>query len=275
MEVILIKTQTATRNSQFATRNPYSLPASIIYLKKRSFNMLKKDLILRNPLRLMGHETDDILPDGGFAAVLARAGVGKTALLVQLALNSLLRDKNVLHISLDDPVEKVCLWYEEVFRNIANQYKVKQINRLWETILPHRFIMTFKVEGFSVPKLEERLTDLTEQDIFIPHMILIDGLPFDESIRKPLSDLKTLAKNNSMHVWFTVRTHRHEEPGPDGIPAQLINVADLFEVAIQLQPERKEIHVRALKGKSANSDHPALLLDPATMLIKDSVTDKT
>lgn len=275
MEVILIKTQIATRNSQLVTRNTYSSPANIIYLKERSFNMLKKDLILRNPLRLLGHETDDILLGGGFGAVLARAGVGKTALLVQLALNSLLRDKNVLHISLDDPVEKVCLWYEEVFRNIANQYKVKQINRLWETILPHRFIMTFKVEGFSVPKLEERLTDLTEQDIFIPHMILIDGLPFDESIRKPLSDLKTLAKNNSMHVWFTVRTHRHEEPEPDGMPAQLVNVADLFEVAIQLQPEGKEIHVKALKGESANSGHPALLLDPATMLIKDSVADKT
>ena len=51
--------------------------------------------------------TEDILPQGGFGAVLARAGVGKTALLVQLALNTMLRDKNVLHISLNDPVNKV------------------------------------------------------------------------------------------------------------------------------------------------------------------------
>lgn len=229
--------------------------------------MLKKDLILRNPLRLMGHETEDILPEGGFGAVLARAGVGKTALLVQLALNSLLRNKNVLHISLDDPVSKVCLWYEEVFRNIGNQYNVKQIDQLWEAILPHRFIMTFKIEGFSVPRLEERLTDLTEQSIFFPQMVLIDGLPFDETVRNTLSDLKTLAKNYSMHVWFAVRTHRHEKPGPDGMPAPLLRVADLFEVAIQLQPVEKEIHVRALKGGTALSDHPALLLDPSTMLI--------
>ncbi|MBW2020938.1 MAG: cytoplasmic protein [Deltaproteobacteria bacterium] len=231
--------------------------------------MFKKDLILRNPLRLMGHETEDILPKGGFGAVLARAGVGKTAFLVQLAFNSLLRNKNVLHISLDDPVKKVCLWYEEVFRNIAHQYNVKQTDQLWEAILPYRFIMTFKVEGFSVPKLEERLTDLTEQGIFLPHMILIDGLPFDETVRKPLSDLKTLAINHSMHVWFAVRIHRHERPGPDGMPAPLLQVADLFEVAIQLQPVGKEIHVRGLKGGTAPSDHPALLLDPSTMLIKD------
>ncbi|OEU53594.1 MAG: cytoplasmic protein [Desulfobacterales bacterium C00003060] len=231
--------------------------------------MLKNNLILRNPLRLTGHETEDIIPEGGFGAVLARAGVGKTAFLVQLALNSLLRDNKVLHVSLNDPVKKVCLWYEEVLRNIANQYNVKQIDQLWETILPNRFIMTFKVEGFSVPKLEERLTDLTEQDIFFPRMILVDGFPFDEIARKSLSDLKTLAQNNSIRVWFAVRTHRHEKPGIDGMPPPFLAVADLFEVALQLQPVEKEIRVRALKGETAPADHPVLILDPSTMLIKD------
>lgn len=232
--------------------------------------MFKKDFILRNPLKLMGHETEDILTEGGFGAVLARAGVGKTAFLVQLALNNMLRNKNVLHISLDDPVKKVSLWYEDLFQNIANKYNVKEADQLWETILPHRFIMTFKVDGFSVPKLEERLTDLTEQGIFFPQMILIDGLPFDETVRKPLSSLKILAKNYSIHVWFAVRIHRHEKPDPDGMPPPLSQIADLFEVAIQLQPIEKEIHVKALKGGTAPSDHQALLLDPSTMLIKDT-----
>ncbi|NVL90713.1 MAG: cytoplasmic protein [Desulfobacterales bacterium] len=232
--------------------------------------MLKKDFILRNPLRLMGHETEEILTEGEFGAVLARAGVGKTAFLVQLALNNMLRNKNVLHISLDDPVKKVSLWYEDLFQNIANKYNVKEADQLWETILPHRFIMTFKIEGFSVPKLTERLTDLTEQGIFFPQMILIDGLPFDETVRKPLSGLKVLAKNHSIHVWFAVRIHRHEKPDQDGMPLPLSQIADLFEVAIQLQPIEKEIHVKALKGGTAPSDHPALLLDPSTMLIKDT-----
>ncbi len=156
-------------------------PAGVIYIKERYFTMLKKDLILRNPLRVMGYENDDILNAGEFGAVLARAGVGKTAFLVQLSLNALLRGKNVLHISLIDPVNKVSLWYKEVFNLIANQYKVDQIDQLWDSLLPHRFIMTFRVEGFSVPKLEERLSDLMEQNIFMPQMIIVDGFPFDES----------------------------------------------------------------------------------------------
>ncbi len=55
--------------------------------------MIKKDVILYNPLRLIGYETEDIIPEGGFGAVLARAGVGKTAFLVQIAISTLLRDK--------------------------------------------------------------------------------------------------------------------------------------------------------------------------------------
>jgi hypothetical protein len=242
--------------------------AKIVHLKDRNLTMLKKDLILRNPLRLLGTRTEEILDAGEFGAVLARAGVGKTAFLVQLALNSLLRNRNVLHISLNDPVKKVVLWYEEVLRKIAEEYNVGQIEQLLEAVQPHRFIMTFKVEGFSAPKLEERLTDLTEQGIFLPEIILIDGLPFDASTRESLLLLKDLAQRQSVHVWFAVRTHRHEHTSREGIPVPLQPVADLFDIAVELQPHGNEIHVKALKGGQAPSDTPELLLDPSTMLIK-------
>lgn len=231
--------------------------------------MLKKELLFRNPLKLMELETEDVLQPGGFGAVLARSGLGKTAILVQLAMDGLLRNKNVLHISLNDSVKKVCLWYEEVFRNIADQNNIRQIEQLWEAIVPHRLIMTFKVDTFSVPKLEERMTDLIEQNIFLPQVILIDGLPFDKDTKKTLTELKKLAESRFMHVWFTVRTHRHDEHGPDGMPDSLLHLADLFDVIIQLQPKGKEIHVKKLKGVPLACDHPELILDPSTMLVKD------
>ena len=231
--------------------------------------MLKNDLILRNPLRLMGHENEAIVPQGGFGAVLARAGVGKTALIVQVALNTMLQQKNVLHVSLDDPVDKVNLWYQEVLNSLAHQYHVRQIKELWESIQMHRLIMTFKVEGFSVPKLEERVKDLTAQQIFNPHMVIIDGLPFDERLRAPLEGLKAFCENHCLHLWFTVTTHRHEAPGADGLPVQLESVADLFDAAIQLQPEGKKIHIRCLKGGPEDAKICDQLLDPSTMLIQD------
>jgi hypothetical protein len=264
-------------NARFAARRlRWSRPitagtarrARVIHLKERSFMMLKKDLILRNPLRLLGNENEDILLPGGFGAVLARHGVGKTALVVQIALDSLLNRRNVLHISLNEPVWKVNLWYQEVFDQLAQQYQVPQIDHLWDSMAKHRFIMTFRVEGFSAPKLEERLTDLTAQNIFLPHMIIIDGLPFDDDSRNHLEALKTLAAEQSLPIWFTVTTHRHEAPAGDGLPVQLSPVRDLFDVAIALLPEKETIHINAIKGRPEQQEDVVLTLDPGTMLIR-------
>jgi len=233
--------------------------------------MLKKELIRRNPLKLMGYETEDILGPGEFGALTARAGVGKTAFLVQLALDKLLRDRTVLHISLNEPVDKVCLWYEEVFRNLAFQSEIKQLDSFWETILPNRFIMTFKAEAFNVSILKERLADLTEQGIFFPQMIIIDSLPFDETQMDAVQELKKLAKDHSVAVWFAVKTHRHKEQGPDGMPYPLYDIAQYFEVILELQPDGKEINVRALKGGPDSNAAGSLIVDPSTMLVKDKI----
>lgn len=232
--------------------------------------MLKKDLILRNPLRRLEDDSQAILPRGGLGAVLARAGVGKTAFLVQLALNRILNNRNVLHISLDDPVSKVSLWYEEVVHHLADRYDIPQLDQIWEVILPHRFIMSFQAEGFSVPKLEERLNDLTEQNIFVPQLILIDGLPVEAEMIGEWPALKDLAAACGARIWCTVRTHRHEECGTDGIPLSLQQNAALCEAIIQLQPENEDIHVRVLKGGQSVSGQPSLLLDPTTMLIREA-----
>lgn len=232
--------------------------------------MLKNDLILRHPLRALGFENEDILTVGGFGAVLARAGVGKTALLVQLALNSMLRGKKVLHVSLLDPVGKIALWYEELFHHLAEQNQIERMKTIWEEILPERFIMTFKVEGFSVPRLEERLNDLTEQGIFKPDIIIIDGLHFDEKVRENLEKLKAMAQKYGVRVWFTASIHRHVEEGRQGLPVPILPVEDLFEVALLLASDKGETRIRALKGSQTGDNAPAFVLDPSSMLIKDA-----
>jgi hypothetical protein len=230
--------------------------------------MENKRVTFQNPLRRLGRNTEEILPEGGFGAILARAGVGKTSFLIQIALDYLLREINVLHISLNDPVDKICLWYEEVFRNIASNWDKKQIKENWETLLPRRFIMTFKVEGFAVPILQERLADLTKQNVFFPKVIMVDGFRFDNHGLAHLSDLKALLRKNRLCGWFTVRTHRHEAPAPNGMPAPLRSVSDLFEVAIELKPIGSEIHINHLKGGELPSKDAELLLDPSTLMVR-------
>jgi len=253
----------------FAPVSPLPSGSKVIHLKERSVHMLIKDLILRNPLRLLNGNEECQLHPGELGAVLARAGDGKTAFLIQLALNGLLREKKVLHISLDAPVNKVTLWYEEVFKNIAKQYQVPSVHEVWETILSHRLIMTFKVEGFSVPKLEERLTDLTSQKIFTPDLLIIDGLPFDDQHMEMIRDLKKLAQVDGFPIWFTVLTHRHDEMDEGGLPVKFAEAAGLFDAVIALQPSKDKIHVRAVKGTCDNQGGASLMLDPESLLIID------
>jgi len=242
---------------------------NVIHLTYKDILMIKKEMIYRNPLVNLGYDNEDILPVGGFGAVLAHAGVGKTALLVQLALNMMMRENSILHVSLNDAVSKVDLWYQELFHDIAEKFGLAEVNDYWDKIQPYRFIMTFKVEGFSAPKLEERLTDLMEQNIFKPHTVIIDGFKFDEAGRGQLVQLKELARKYSMCMWFTVHTHRHEPPQENGLPLSFLHIADLFDVIVQLAAKGDEVYIKSLKGKSNESAKNDLLLDPATMLIKD------
>ena len=103
---------------------------NIIHLTYKDIIMIKKEMIYRNPLVNLGYENEDILPNGGFGAVLAHAGVGKTALLVQVALNTMLREQPVLHVSLNDAVSKVDVWYQELFHNIAEKFDAAEIQGL-------------------------------------------------------------------------------------------------------------------------------------------------
>jgi hypothetical protein len=128
--------------------------------------------------------------------------------------------------------------------------------------------MTFRAESFSVSTLDERLTDLSEQGVFEPQVVVVDGFRFDDASRDKLESLKELIEKRSLCAWYTVRTHRHEPTGPDGMQAPLMNVSDLFEVIIQLQPDGSEIHVNAVKGGPEKEDQPQMLLDPSTLLVK-------
>jgi len=75
--------------------------------------------------------------------------------------------------------------------------------------------MKFKAEEFSGAKLDERIAELADQNIFSPDMIFIDGLCFDEKTEDLLSNLKLISKRRSVPFWFTMQTHRGADPDND------------------------------------------------------------
>lgn len=222
---------------------------------------------LDNPLTRLGYESEDIVLPGQMGAICARAGIGKTSFLVQLAIFAMARSKKVLHISIDEPVTKINIWYGEVFAPIAKRNDISMPNMAWEKILPNRLIMTLQLDGFSIPRLEERLADLIEQNIFNPETVVIDGFPFETPDRTVMEDMKSMAAKMGMNVWFTVTTHRHEDPLPDGLPVQLDGIQDLFSTVIQMVPNKKAVTLNILKGDHAPDKTQSVYVDPVSMLI--------
>jgi len=202
--------------------------------------------VTQNPfLKLVNHP---LMVNGSLGAVAARAGVGKTSFLAHLSILNLLSFKHVLHVSMNAPVQKVSLCYEDTYRNMASMFDMPQSEKDWETILQHRFIMTFKSDDFSADKLDSRLHDLTEQNIFLPQVIIFDGIELESTPQSDIIQLKQITEQTGSHAWFSVRTHRHEQPDDHGFPPQLSKIKDLFEMIVLMHTEDNQIRIQSLKG---------------------------
>lgn len=209
--------------------------------------------------------TNAALSVGHTGAVVARTGVGKTPFLVQVALNSMLDGKNVLHINLADPVKKTVIWYKEMYSHMRDRHAFGDMPL--DRLIARRFIMTLKISGFSGAALQERISDLLEQNIFSPSIMIVDGMSFDESRYDTVAELKALGNSFGLRTWISVPAHRDEPRDGNDMPARITEVVDLFDLIWELVPEGKKIHVHPLKQADSSPQTPRFFMDPATMLL--------
>ncbi len=225
--------------------------------------MLKKDLVLKSPVeKTIGA---DAIVEDGFGAVLSRAGIGKTSFLVQIALTRLLKNEKILHISLDDTMEKINLRYDEGYNNLVDSIGYvdpQKAVRLLEDINPNRVGISYTEATFDTEKIEDYLNSFKKADLDFPTLMIIDGLDFDTDISGILTQLKAIQDKFSMAIWFAMKTHREEALCDGGFPVQLENHKDLFKKAVMLNPVENRVEVSVLTDTTCK----AHLLHPATMM---------
>src|SRR6476469_7700094 len=102
--------------------------------------MYRKDVNERSPRRVFEKPMHGGLGRGNVGVVAARAGVGKTALLVQIALDDLLRDRKVLHISHEQAVDHVRAYYDEIFHDLASLSRLEAPDEVHLDVERHRLI---------------------------------------------------------------------------------------------------------------------------------------
>ncbi|MBI5015156.1 MAG: AAA family ATPase [Deltaproteobacteria bacterium] len=225
--------------------------------------MLKTEMVAKNPLRALDQSREGGLAPGQMGLVAAHAGTGKTAFLIQVALDNLFRGNPVVHVSVGETVSHVKAWYEEIFRDLAQGYDLEKAREVWEEAERNRLILTFRVQAFSVEKLEERLGDLVEQGIFHPRMILVDGLDLSNDLSPTLLSLSSFARDKGLKIWVAGRSHR-----ASGQLADVVRpLSDVFQVVVGLEPKADTTALRIFKNPSGVEGGTAIALDPHTLLL--------
>ena len=74
------------------------------------------ELIKKSPIRVFESSIDGGLGRGNLGVLASRHGVGKTACMVHLAIDKILRGQNVIHVSFGANVEHIMNWYKEADR---------------------------------------------------------------------------------------------------------------------------------------------------------------
>jgi len=226
-------------------------------------------LVKKNPLRVLKSGTENGREMG---LIMARPGLGKTALLVQIALDSILLGNRVIHVSIGESIDKTRTWYDDILRHILLEHSVDRPHELIDMVQRHRMIMTFKETSFTRSKLEERLNDLIMQDIFKPNCLVVDGFDFGRADRENLEEIRDMAEAMSLQIWFSAVSHRDDKRfSAAGVPAPCHEVDDLFDTVILIKPEENKIRLNVVKNRGVVVDSDlGLDLDPSTMMIKKS-----
>lgn len=234
--------------------------------------MQKMDLADSNPLRIFAQDAEGNTVAKRMGLIMSRAGLGKTAILVQIALDNILRDNNVLHVSVGQSLDKTRAWYDDILKGIVADLQPEDSNELREAVLRKRLIMTFEKTTFNRPKLEERINDLVAQDIFRPDCIIVDGFEFDDTAQQAVTDIKDMAETMGLQIWFSARCHRDDDRVSDeGVPAPCHEVGSLFDTVVVIQAEtgQPNLSLNVIKDTTGCvKPGQALDLDPATYLVK-------
>jgi KaiC/GvpD/RAD55 family RecA-like ATPase len=231
--------------------------------------MYTKEINERSPLRVFERSIHGGLGKGNIGVVMSRAGVGKTACLIGIALDDLMRGRRVLHISFGDSVEHVREFYEEIFEDLRRTMHMADAQDTHLTVERSRMIHTYRGIEFSSGKLERDTQFYKDHLHFQPEVVVIDGFNFAAASEPDLTELKEYAKRHNVELWLSAITRREDtSTSAQGIPNPVGRFEAWISVMVQLEPRSSGVLLRLLKDhENPDVENLRLRLDPRTLLL--------
>ena len=174
---------------------------------------------------------------------------------MHVALDDLMRDRKVLHVSLDFARRPR---KELVRRGVSGSGQNSRSCRPRgdaRADQQNRIIQAYSLHGhgganeFSIAKLKHSIELLSQHAQFVPDVIMIDAFDWSRATLEEAAELRALAKQFNVELWMTALTHRHQTGPevPDRVPPPCDRFASLISLVVFLQPVDKNLSVRLLK----------------------------
>lgn len=234
--------------------------------------MLKEELIAKSPVRLLEKSIEGGLKAGNIGVIASRKGVGKTSVLVQLALDKLLQGEKVIHVSFSTNTSYVIAWYEDIFEEVARRRNLEDLGGVRNDLVKNRVIMNFAQEGVSVDQILRSLRAMIVDGGFKAGTLIVDGFDFSKTSADRMARVKEFASEMGLEIWYSC-TLSGGEPVVDknNIPVVLREVLGSLAVVIVMEPKPEYIHFIVVKDHDRiNPQDLHLKLDTKTLLIAET-----
>jgi len=242
--------------------------------------MVKEELIQHSPVRILMNSINGGLKTGELGLIASPSGIGKTSVLVQIAMDKLLQDKRVIHISFTRHTNYVLAWYEDIFDEFIKKKNLENEQEVKNNIEKNRVLIKFTQGGISSEQILRTLRALIKSGCFNAEIIIIDGFDFSVAEEGHIAAIKSFASEMGVACWYSCNVTGEKAYSDKSsnqiydqrnIPVVLKDCADLFDVIIVLEPKSDHIELTVSRDRDVyNPEHLALKLDPKTLLILEN-----
>jgi hypothetical protein len=231
--------------------------------------MVLSELVQRSPIRIFEQSIHGGLKAGEIGIIASMHGVGKTSVLVQLALDKLLQGKKVIHVSFTNHTHHVLAWYEDIFNEFISKKNLEDAAEIKNNLVKNRVLMNFNQDGMTTSQILNSLRAMIIQGGFKAEAVIVDGLDFNTAGRERISNVKAFAQELGVSVWYSCSINDDSQKyDKDNIPVLIKDFADIVDVVIVLEPKTDHVELSISKDRgSVISKSAAMRLDTKTLLI--------
>ncbi len=221
--------------------------------------MPKQELYERSPIRAFDEATSGGLKGGEMGLVTSQKGLGKTSVLVQFGMDTLLNGKQLVHVSFDQHTANVMSWYDGILNEISKKKAISQEAK--EQIVRNRTILNFNQDNVNLERVVNTLNALKAGGVAVAGVV-IDDVDFSKVRESDIQSVASYAKATKVKVWMSAVSEGDtlEEQAPKVI-------LPYFNAVVHLVSKGSTTALQVLKMGKKGEVETKLKLDSKTLLI--------